>query len=121
MDCALRKVLFQAFVRMRVRSIERKEVGEKASNEPLSSEKRGGRRDQVWDLGRAPGFGRVWYDERNIQSTPRRALADVMATLRSIFDTKFCSPGALGGLSFGLQTFCAEFSCCGCMLGQTSI
>lgn len=26
---------------MRVRSIERKEVGEKASNEPLSSEKRG--------------------------------------------------------------------------------
>lgn len=54
------KVLFHAFVRMRVRSIERTEVGEKASNE--------------------------------------RALADVMATLRSIFDTKFCSPGALGGL-----------------------
>ena len=88
----------------------------------LARKKGGGRRDQIWDLGRAPGFGSVWYDERNIQSTPRRALADVMATLRSIFDTKFCSPGALGGLSFGLQTaFCAELSCCGCLIGQTSI
>ena len=32
---------------------------------------------------------------------PRRTLAQVTRNLRSIWDTKLCSPGALGGLNLG--------------------
>lgn len=54
------KVLQAAFVKMRVRTLERKKIGEKVPD----------------------GVG----------------VDKIMTNLNSIFDTKFCSPGALGGM-----------------------
>ena len=35
----------------------------------------------------------------NFQLQPRVEIDKIMTNLNSIFDTKFCSPGALGGMS----------------------
>ena len=53
---------------------------------------------------------KAWLgDETWVAATARQSLVAVMGNLRGIYDTKFCSPGALGSLQLGLLVDLSRF------------
>lgn len=86
---ALRKIFEIAFAKLKIREMERPQAA---------------RRSQGFPKGAQEKASNEWLGDETFLMTllfARQSLVAVMGNLRAIYDTKFCSPGALGSLKLG--------------------